>query len=210
MSNYRCISNFGPKASNSPSTNPLSYCLLQTVDNGFNHGGMAMGIDNAYGQQCQVFMSEYCANKWDGICEFKSKDSTTLYPNSTEYRGVPCYQQTFGENLIANTAARKYLIKLSNSCPIKYEPFDPTVASSPLISMWGSDENCQPQYGVDPTTIDSDPVMNKILAKPIIAWSILVNIYNTAKRNGKLNSLRGTKLYKLFMFNSFQNYVNKL
>ena len=52
--------------------------------------------------------------------------------------------------------------------------------------------------------IDSDPVMNKILQKPMIAMNVLLNIYNYRKGSGRLNELKGTKLYNLFMSNWFQ------
>jgi hypothetical protein len=88
---------------------------------------------------------------------------------------------------------------------MQYEQFDPTVASSPLIAFWsGNGGSCIPIYAVDPKTIDQDPVMTKILNKPIIAWSVLVNIYNTAKRKNTLNNLKGTRIYKFFMSNQFQ------
>ena len=36
----------------------------------------------------------------------------------------------------------------------------------------------KPVYEVNPKTIDSDPLMNKILANPRIAMDILKNIYD--------------------------------
>ena len=77
----------------------------------------------------------------------------------------------------------------------KYEPFDPTVANSPMISYWTSNnQNLIPEYEVNPQTIDKDVVMDKILNKPDIAINILINIYNTMKRKNKLSLLKNTKL----------------
>jgi len=220
MSNYRCISNFGASASNDPSNNPLSYCLLQTMDSEFLHGGTADSISGKYSRNCQAFMSQYCANKWDDVCEFASSDTSHIYPNNLQKCGsgssVGCQGLTAGEVLVANTAARKYLVSMGGSCCLKYEPFDPTVASSPLISFWEGGCNtqgnggCVAEYAVDPTTIDNDPVMQKILAKPIIAWTILVNIYNTARRKNKLEELRGTNIYNFFTSQPFQNYLKQM
>jgi hypothetical protein len=70
-----------------------------------------------------------------------------------------------------------------------------------------SANKCIPIYGVDPKTIDNDPVMNKVLAQPWIAMDILVNIYNHASRSGELQNLTGTKLYKFFMTDDFQQIV---
>jgi len=118
---------------------------------------------------------------------------------------VACRGLTAGEVLIHNTAARKYLVKMLGAKKT-YEPFDPNVATSPLISYWVPDNGCPitnacsvPVYAVDPKTIDSDTVMDKILAKPAIASDILINIYNTMKRMGNLKDLKGTKLGYFYM-----------
>jgi hypothetical protein len=94
--------------------------------------------------------------------------------------------------------------------------FDPTVASSPMYSEWISGEGycstggcdnqsntgaCVSVYGVDPVTINSDPLMNKILDKPIIAIDILKRIYVDMKREGTLNQLSGTRLGDFFQKN---------
>ena len=60
-----------------------------------------------------------------------------------------------------------------------------------------------PIYAVDPSKIDADPVMDKILAKPAIAAEILVNIYNTMKREGTLKGLRGTNLGSFYANNGY-------
>ena len=49
--------------------------------------------------------------------------------------------------------------------------------------------------------------MNKLLSKPILGMDILLNIYNTAKRLGKLNGLKGTKLYRFFQSKPFHMYA---
>jgi len=105
---------------------------------------------------------------------------------------------TQGEILIHNTAARKYLQRMHGGHEV-YEPFDPNVASSPVISYY-IPGRCTltgrhvATYAVDPSTIDGDVVMDKLLMTPAIAPMILVNIYNTMKNSGELVKLRGTKL----------------
>ena len=118
---------------------------------------------------------------------------------------------TAGEILIANTASKKYLSDMRGCC-LKYEPFDPTVSNSPMVSFWcgqcrNGNETCIPVYEVNPKTIDNDPVMNKILDKPSISWGLLVNIYNTAVRKKTIDLLRGTKIYNFFQSKSFQDYI---
>lgn len=216
MSSYKCISSFGPSVSDDPSNNPLTYCLDQTMNSSFVHGSTAKTIGAASGKNCQAFMAQYCANNWDNVCEVASNNRSRNYQNNLKKCGtgieIACTDLTAGEILLQNTASYKYLSQLGGECRIEYEQFDPTVASSPLVAYLSNEHNkqCVPVYEVDPKTIDSDPVMNKILAKPIIAWAILVNIYNTAKRKGTLNGLQGTKIYKLFMSDPFQNYLRQM
>lgn len=202
-SSYQRISNFGPNAQ-SPVTNPWSYCLNDNLDQRFLHGGNS----DIYGQNskpCQLFMADYCAAGWDNLCELASKNGNISYPNQFETCGagdIACRGLTAGEALIHNTASRKYLYKMHGAHK-KFEPFDPTVASSPMISYWVSDDCYSstpgvPEYVVDPATIDDDVVMDKILAKPIIALGLLTNIYNTMKRYGTFEKLQGTKLGKFY------------
>jgi hypothetical protein len=111
---------------------------------------------------------------------------------------VACRGATAGEALIYNTAARKYLVAMHGAHK-KYEPFDPNTASSPMISYWVSDScvgsNCGiPEYAVDPSKIDDDVVMDKLLMNPMVALNLLINIYNTMGRQNTLSGLKGTKL----------------
>lgn len=220
MSTYKCISTFGAGAANVPVNNPLTYCLGQTLGSEFTHGTIGETIGGANGKHCQAYLAQYCASNWDNICEYKSRETSTLYPNNLQTCGaageIACKDLTAGEILIQNTATRKYVVELGGSCGIKYEPFDPTVAASPLVAFWGGgchtqgNDGCVPVYAVDPSKIDADPVMNKILNKPIIAWSLLVNIYNTAKRKGTLQGLKGTRIYGFFMSGYFQRYLKQM
>lgn len=202
---YKCIRNFGPNTY-SPVNNPVTYCMGQTLENNFLHGSTA----NYYSQHapiCQAYLSEYCANGWDGFCEFASNNENRTYPNSNQYWNMPsqvgCTQNlTAGEVLIRNTAANKYLVEMIGAVK-KYQPFDPNVATSPMVGTWVStDPNSMqpgiPVYAVDPKVIDDDLVMNKILANPNIAPDILINIYNTMKRNNVIGQLKGTKLGQFY------------
>lgn len=209
MNSYNSIGNFGSNAY-SPSNNPLTYCINDTIDQRFLHGGNS----SIYGQNsrpCQLFLSDYCSEQWDGFCELASKNTGVSYPNQVQQYGtfsdVASIGLTAGEILIKNTAAKKYLVLMGNGVK-KFEPFDPTVPTSPMISYWVP-ERCAgsgglvPIYSVDPTKIDSDIVMDKILAKPIIAINILINIFNTMKREGTLSGLKGTKLGNFYQNNKY-------
>jgi hypothetical protein len=199
--NYKPISNFGSNAY-SHVNNPLSYCLNETMDNRFLHGGQSYTVEGQHTRNSQAYFSEYCANGWDQFCEVGSRNTNKSFPNNIQlnssFGSTACVGLTAGEILIYNTASKKYLINMIG-CRKKYEPFDPNVATSPMISFWVPEQystgnKCVPIYSVDPNTIDDDIVMDKILHKPQIAMDILINIYSTMKRNGTLSQLKGTKI----------------
>jgi hypothetical protein len=206
MSQYSSISNFGPNTQTAVN-NPLTYCMgTRDIDKSFLHGSSSAEIIGQDSEQCQRYMSEYCANTWDKFCEASSQSTGAYFPNNlqscTSVGDTVCKNMTSGEFMIRNTASKKYLTQMLN-CKKVFEPFDPNVPNSPMVSYFVSNcsyglRKCVPIYEVDPTTIDNDPVMNKILAKPIIAADILINIYNTAKRKNTLQKLKGTKLGHLF------------
>lgn len=211
MSSYSKIINFGP-STHSAVNNPLTYCLNQTIDSKFLHGS----VGDLYGQNskhCQIFMSDYCANKWDGYCEYASMNTNIQYPNTLQECDDPseavCQGLNAGEILIHNTAKKKY--RTASTRQQKCEPFDPTVASSPMVCY--DIASCGYTTGVDqydilhPDSIDSDIVMNKILAKPQIAIGILVNIFNTMRRKNTLHTLSNTKLGNFFKSRHFQIYL---
>lgn len=169
------------------------------MDQRFLHGGNA----DTYGQhskQCQLYLGKRCADNWDEVCEVASQDHSINYPNNVAScaSGIACRGLTAGDILVYNAAKEKYLVKM-HGCQRKFEPFDPNVPTSPLISYWVPDRcdgtnKCIPVYEVNPNGLDKDPIMNKVLDNPMIALDILINIYNTMKRNNKLSGLQGTRL----------------
>jgi len=197
---YTSISNLGSKGP-SAVNNPITYCINDTIDPYFLHGDDFLNHGGQNCGQCQFFLSDYCAQGWDGYCELASKNIQQRFPN---YMHPNTTNLTAGEILIYNTASRKYLIKMAGGKKV-FEPFDPTVADSPMISRWEQDEqspiSMRPYYAVDPRTIDDDIVMDKILMKPSIAENILINIYHTMKSQGTLHHLYHTKLGKFFNMN---------
>lgn len=227
---YSQIQRLGSQVDQSPQANPLSYCAVSGLESGFHHtiGGGA-GLVGPDSFQCQRFMAGYCSipkdgkDGWDQVCEYMSKDTQVgAYPN-----GMGPYQSptqcllgtginnpmTKGQILIRNTASEKYLVLMSSNCIRQYEAFDATVSGSPLISRWVPDGSssggvCVPVYDVDASTIDNDPVMNKILGMPWIAMDILINIYNYRMSTGTISELQGTKLGQLFDSPDFQTIAS--
>ena len=150
MSSYRRISNFGSNMMSPEVNDPLTYCLNNQMDQRFLHGGHADTMGQ-YSKPCQLYMSTYCANKWDAACEMASRNMERSYPDQSislglGSPGVACRGLTAGESLVKNTAARKYLHKMHNAS-MRHEPFDPTVPTSPMISYWGWRMRCRLSTG---------------------------------------------------------------
>jgi hypothetical protein len=204
-SNYSTFSQFGSN-NYSPVNDPLTYCIgNRSSEQNFLHGSSSNIFNGQNGKNCQVYLAEYCASEWDEACKVARLNSDRYYPdtliNTTNVINSNMMSNlTAGDALVYNTAKIKYLKSMGN-CKQKFEQFDPNVANSPLISYWVSEDqsrNCIPVFAVDPNTIDSDIVMDEILAKPIIAIDILINIFNTMKKDGSLDKLNGTKLGNFF------------
>jgi hypothetical protein len=226
--NYVSISNFGASAGMSEQNDPLTYCLSSGLQSGFQHtlGTTLLGPDSS---QCQIYMAQYCAKNFDGVCEYAINDNNRSYPNAIGN----CYggnlfsnigsglgnPLTKGQVLLRNTAAERFVVAMSGNCAKAYQPFDPTVAFSPMIYKWEpkskpcDNQNtchgnaCTPVYDVDAKTIDQDPVMDKILPQAFIAIDILTNIYNNRVRNSTLSELNNTKIGQFFNSPQFQNFV---
>lgn len=206
---YANIQNFGntnDEKVNLEIEDPMSYCVNWTIDQQFLHGGNSYSYGQ-YSKPCQAYLSDYCAEGWDGFCELASQNTNYSYPNQLDSNnssnGI-----TAGDILIKNTAVKKYMKNMSDTCVQKFEPFDPMVASSPMISYWEPkdscdsltchNKSCKATYAVDPNTIDNDPVMNKILSKPSIALDLLKNIFKSMKRDGTLHTIKYTRIGKFF------------
>ena len=206
---YKKINNFG-RNEQSPVNDPISYCM-PTNDNYFIHGPQSWKIiDNA--KNCQAYLSEYCSQGWDGFCEVVSHNDKLNVVNNIDINSTYTNPNlTAGDILVRNTAARKYLVSMG-MCAKKVVQFDPLVPSSPNVYFWVKDgtnifnnSDCEPMFAVDPVDIDNDPVMMKILKKPIIAADILQNIFTNMKSDGSIAKLNGTRLGQYFT-NNF-NYV---
>lgn len=219
FSNYATISEFGPSINQSQS-NIFAYCAISDLESGFAHGsvGSSSGLVGPSSMQCQIGTAQACASDYNGVCKILANNDEIGLPNTfkninDKFNPNP----TQGDIFLRNVAAEKYLVKMSPNCRRVYQPLDPTVAGSPLISTWkaiGSNCGnscsslvCIPQYGVNPSTINNDPVMNEILSRPWVALDILINIYNNAKNNNSLETLSGTKLFDLFKNPTFQKYA---
>jgi hypothetical protein len=187
---YKTLVNFGANTVN-PVDDPMSY-VIPSNDAVFIHGADSI---NKLGdsKQGQAYLSQYCSTEWDGFCEAYSRTGELNRVNQIDIlRNANTLNLTTGEILIRNTAIEKYITNVADSCELKIEQYDQTVSNSPNIFYRNG--VCRPQFSVDPSTIENDPVMNKILNKPEIADDILENIYKNMKKQGKLDQLKGTRL----------------
>ena len=203
---YKSIINFG--CNTSPANNPLTYCVFNNeLDNLFLHGSSASGLVPS-SNECQLFMSDYCAQGWDTFCEAASLSQDARYGNTMDTTAPLGLTQ--GDQLIRNTAARKFRVGTFGNCGQKCKPFNPNVASSVQVCYYECSTegcgDCVPIYSVDPETIDKDVVMNKVLDNPYIAQDILLNIFNTMNRTGTFQKLQGTRLAEYFASNNFHNH----
>ena len=209
---YRKIGNFG--SNRSLSNNPFSYCLVDSIDNKFDHApvGDLYGPDS---KNCQVFMAEHCSKNWDEACEIYEKGNTKrAYPNDARMIkdtsgllvGMP-----LGKTLIGSAAERRFC--KFNGWQEVNQPFDPTVADSPWI-RWYEDPDAgstvqqnPPVCSVNPRVADNDIVLNKLLDEPETGSDVLRNICRTSVASNI--DLSGTRIGK-FCDNWYRAHPNEL
>jgi hypothetical protein len=224
---YRQIGDFAPEVDNAYSRDPLLYCVLDPMDSQFIHGSSGRTFGK-YNRHCSEFLTQRCAENWDEVCEAISKDKEGRFPdeaaalsapNGYGAAAAPCLP--YGQMIIRQSAFKKFRVQ-TNDCNVKCEPFDPTVANSPMVCYetrqacaatsarttdvcLGVSEagECRGVYKILPAQalqLDSDPVMNKILDQPHIAMDLLEAIYGEMRTDGTLGLLRNTRLGKFYEY----------
>jgi hypothetical protein len=207
---YVKISEFGKPAAYAPVNNPLSYGLSGGMDNLFMHGSKNIDSNSL---EFQTYSAEYCAKGFDNFCKVMTADRTPQYfPNlvhgCTGRHNTMPEQLTQGDVVLLNTARVKYLMTMRNGVANRV-PFDPTVAASPLITIY-TGEYMIPEYIIPKGhNIENDPVMQRLLNKPMLALELLLNIYSNMKSQNRLGELKGTKL-GMFYDNLIKNSKNKM
>jgi len=201
--NYARIKTFSNLGNQDTEVNSLEMCINDTMDRRFQLGGTVGVNSGPQNAQCQSYMADRCAKKWDGYCEY--------YYQNYGPNGPPQYQWpntvwrpweetlgmnqniSLGETLLKNTAERKYC-ELKQCKPV-YTPLNPMDPFSPKVPIYQTYAGCVPECKVNPSTIDEDPVMNRLIANPRAGASTLINICNTSRNQGI--SLGSTKIGKL-------------
>lgn len=199
----------------------LSYSLLSPLDAAFVHGrpGISMG---RYSQQAQEYNSSRCANNWDQACEILSLDTKNQFPNMVSGSNVDLITGshvrglTSGEQLVRNTAFKKYRVQVNN-CNLLLAPYNPMTPNAQLYSQqstidagmrnprWSASYGsvpsgtCSSYYSLENIqNLDSDPVLNKLIQMPYIAQDLLIRIYYQMQKTGKLGMLRGSNIGKFY------------
>lgn len=197
-SSYANYSQFGQ---NIPISNdPLTYCLADTMDSNFQHGSNSV-LYGPRSEKCQTFMAQRCAQNWDGFCEYfyRQHSNENTWPNSRAWPDMnqptqlaQTSQLSLGEQLLKNTVETKYCTY--PTCQPTQVPFNELDPHSPKI-IYYKDQfggSCIPVCSVNPLNIDQDVVMNLALDNPRATGNTLINICNTARREG--TNLSGTRL----------------
>jgi hypothetical protein len=169
-STYANYASFG-KNQLTDENDPLTFCLVDTMDKNFQHAPNG----KSYGPQasiCQDYMAERCAKKWDGFCEYFYREN--------QDRNIYNLNDSIGNKLLRKTAEQRFCS--FDNCSLGSVKFDPLNPASPNVTI--RQGACIPVCRVDPSTIDNDPVMNRLLENPTVAPDLLLNILNTAEREG--------------------------
>lgn len=191
--------------------NPLTYCMFPTLNSQFVHGSSSGGI--LYGNQntnCMNYMAERCSQNWDGFCSaYMDMNVDTYWPNTgcidaQAYENAKQFlsiKTTIGQDLLRNSCYRKF-IWVPDLAATK-EPFDYTVANSPIITIW---DNYVPGYSQlqnlnDPQKIQQDPLIHKMIAFPTITLDVLGRIFMGYLHKDKNVYIKDTCLEEFFKCN---------
>ena len=190
--------------------NPLTYCLVDSMDKNFLHGSNGIRY-RPESKECQLYMSEKCANEWDGFCEYSYQTNTQKRPPSivTKLSSIhPCGTVlSVADNLLASTAERKYCTY--EDCKQTQSNFDPMNPNGVKLNFYadenGNMQTCTPVCRVNIETINEDPVMQRLVENPDAAPALLHNICKTAQKENV--DLSSTILFPFVRF--FNLYVKE-
>jgi len=190
------------------SANPLTYCLLPTLNSQFFHGSTSAGqLYSNSNTACSNFMAERCQNKWDSYCDaFVELNQDTYWPNlgvmdQLAFDNAKLFwnlKTTVGDDLIRNVMYHRYI------CPQHQystrEPFDPNVANSPMIQVY---DNYVPYYSKviglhDFQQIQTDPYIPKMIQHAKLCTDVLGRIFLGYIRKEPNLRLEGTVLEQFF------------
>lgn len=154
-------------------------------------GPVAAGGVTPRSEYCQVFNAEDCAKEWTDRCQFIANDKS-FAPNQANPISLPCdscQSNTVGNNLLIETARRKYCTLTGDLKTVGLNVLG-TQYSNTIARNYGTSQICKCD---DPAKMDQDPVMNQLLDREI-GYDIVMNIYRNCMRE-KID-ISNTRLYK--------------
>ena len=190
-------------------SNPLTYSIVPTFNSMFLHGASISKLNNrTWSRNVQNFMADYAAIHWDGFSEaYVLLNTDTVWANSAAidiHAYTLCmsylnYKPTQGEQMVRNGAERRFL--WFPYTPVMQEPFDYTVANSPLVTYFTPLYNSGPCLfrNLDcPERVENDPLMRKVLEDPQPCLDVLVRIYGAYRNSHPQVRIQGTTLADYF------------
>jgi len=179
--------------------NPLSYSIIPSFNTLFLHGptGDNASIYRVWAPNCQTFMAEYGAihpgNPF--VKAYLSINQDQYWPNTAvidkmamnlcyqAYRIQPC----LGEMMMHNACERRYLQWATTT--FSYQPFDPSVANSPMIRVYAPTSllgrpRLRQEFFKDP---DQEWWIDQMMENPNPVLDIWVRFYSAWKYHGELN-----------------------
>ena len=188
--------------------NPLTYCITPSLNSQFFHGSSSSNqLYSTMNTSCTNFMAQRCSTQWDDYCDAYLQINTDNYwPNMAvidrlAYQNANQFFQirpTVGQNLLRNACYYKYIDTSDLSSSI--EPFDPTVANSPLIKIF---QEYVSRYSTvihlsDPEEIRKDTLIPKMLSHYPICMDVIGRIYLAFLRKEKGVHIENTPFQSFF------------
>jgi len=183
--------------------NAVAESLLYNQDFKFGFGPGNVDSFGPAGINSQAYMAQRCANTWDKYCEIyyleNDAGNERYYPNTFKSNDGQC-STNLGTSLLKNAGELRFLNFDKGGCDgeqdnVWYEPLNPLIADSPMVKKYTYRRalcNSTLTDHVDNRTIDSDPLMQRMLANPNPNKNTLKQIYiltqmnrnNVLQRNG--------------------------
>ena len=197
--NYAKYSDFG---NNQISRDPLSYTMNETYDRKFLESsiGNYLGPRSRNGQE---YMSQRCAENWDGMCSYYMFDNAFGNPITTRQYIQPnmvgghsfngqASNLSIGEQLLQNAFMKRFC-SFKGPMELTDELVNPLDPSSPVVHIIKNKQDLIPVCNlIDPKTIDDDNLMNEALDNGELCKVGLINVCN----NTQHMDLSGTRLGK--------------
>ena len=187
--------------------NPLTYSVMPTYNSMFLHGPTISALNNrTWSRAAQNFMADYGAMHWDGFCEgFCIVNTDTVWANQavidihayTLCMSYLAYKPTQGEQLLRNACERRYLYFPYS--PARQEPFDFTVANSPLVTYFTplyTSGPCAVRNLECPEKVQQDPLMQRMLSNPQPCLDVMLRIYVHYRMKNPWVQIQGTYLQR--------------